>query len=51
MASSKRSYQHIESKTAADEVGNWGGGPDKNVGGAVKNGMSHFIFPVMVMKH
>ena len=38
MASSKRSCQHVEKKTAAEEVGNWGGGADKN-------GMSHFIFP------
>jgi len=32
------------------EIGE-GGGPDKNVGEADKNGISHFIFPVMVMKH
>ena len=36
MASSKRSYQHIESKTAADEVGNWGGDLIKMLGGLLK---------------
>ena len=43
-AASKRSCQHIENKTAANE-GEVGGGCDKNVGGgADKNGMSNFIF-------